>query len=143
MKYHHTKRYVEFLRGTATSDECKPLFEQYEKCLSVSYINLEAVRTSLIRAKRALSERGIDKMLKEVRDDNKENDAEHMKPVSCGTGHDARWNSADFFSESIAYIAANGRLTSSICRLHQVDDTESPAQRITNHVSRPKTYDSR
>jgi hypothetical protein len=29
-----------------------------------------------------LSERGIDKMLKEVRDDNKENDAEHMKPVS-------------------------------------------------------------
>jgi hypothetical protein len=30
---------------------------------------------------RALSERGIDKMLKEVRDDNKENDADHMKPV--------------------------------------------------------------
>ena len=31
---------------------------------------------------RALNERGIDKMLKEVRDDNRENDAEHMKPVS-------------------------------------------------------------
>jgi hypothetical protein len=31
---------------------------------------------------RVLKERGIDKMLKEVRDDNKENDAEHMKPVS-------------------------------------------------------------
>ncbi|CAG5148843.1 uncharacterized protein ALTATR162_LOCUS2256 [Alternaria atra] len=54
-----------FLRGTATTDECKPIFEQYEKCLS-----------------RALNERGIDKMLKEVRDDNKENDAEHMKPVT-------------------------------------------------------------
>lgn len=53
-----------FLRGTATSDECKPMFEQYEKCLS-----------------KALSERGIDKMLKEVRDDNRENDAAHMKPT--------------------------------------------------------------
>ncbi|KAH7393963.1 mitochondrial distribution/morphology family 35/apoptosis [Phaeosphaeria sp. MPI-PUGE-AT-0046c] len=52
-----------FLRGAATTDECKPIFEQYEKCLS-----------------RALNERGIDKMLKEVRDDNRENDAEHMKP---------------------------------------------------------------
>lgn len=31
---------------------------------------------------KALSERGIDKMLNEVRQDNKENDAEHMKPVS-------------------------------------------------------------
>lgn len=31
---------------------------------------------------KALSERGIDKMLKEVREDNKDNDAEHMKPVS-------------------------------------------------------------
>jgi len=40
------------------------MFEQYEKCLS-----------------KALSERGIDKMLKEVRDDNKENDAAHMKPT--------------------------------------------------------------
>jgi hypothetical protein len=29
-----------------------------------------------------LSESGIDKMLAEVRQDNKENDAEHMKPVS-------------------------------------------------------------
>ncbi|KAH7558169.1 hypothetical protein BM1_05441 [Bipolaris maydis] len=56
---------TEFLRGTATTDDCKPIFEQYEKCLS-----------------RALNERGIDKMLKEVREDNKENDAEHMKPVS-------------------------------------------------------------
>ncbi|RMZ70530.1 VHS domain [Pyrenophora seminiperda CCB06] len=58
-----------FLRGTATTDECKPIFEQYEKCLS-----------------KALSERGIDKMLKEVRDDNKENDAEHMKPMATKVG---------------------------------------------------------
>jgi hypothetical protein len=27
---------IEFLRGAATTDECKPIFEQYEKCLSVS-----------------------------------------------------------------------------------------------------------
>lgn len=26
---------TEFLRGTATTDDCKPIFEQYEKCLSV------------------------------------------------------------------------------------------------------------
>jgi len=36
----------------------------------------------LMARQKALSERGIDKMLKEVRDDNKENDAAHMKPVS-------------------------------------------------------------
>lgn len=36
---------------------------------------------------RALSERGIDKMLKEVRDDNRENDAEHMKSVSIDRTH--------------------------------------------------------
>jgi hypothetical protein len=29
---------AEFLRGTATTDECKPIFEQYEKCLSVSLL---------------------------------------------------------------------------------------------------------
>ncbi|KAF2000323.1 hypothetical protein P154DRAFT_522529 [Amniculicola lignicola CBS 123094] len=52
-----------FLRGTATTDECKPLFDQYEKCL-----------------KKALKDRGIDNMIKEARDDNMENDAEHMKP---------------------------------------------------------------
>jgi hypothetical protein len=27
---------LEFLRGTSTSDECEPIFKQYEKCLSVS-----------------------------------------------------------------------------------------------------------
>ncbi|KAF2714130.1 hypothetical protein K504DRAFT_399924 [Pleomassaria siparia CBS 279.74] len=52
-----------FLRGTATSDECDPLFKQYEKCIS-----------------KALKERGIDSMLKEAREDNRENDAEHMRP---------------------------------------------------------------
>lgn len=39
-------------------------------------------RVSTNSPQKALSERGIDKMLKEVRDDNKENDAEHMRPVS-------------------------------------------------------------
>lgn len=45
----------------------------------VTRSNLEGAQ--LITSKKALSERGIDKMLKEVREDNKENDAEHMKPV--------------------------------------------------------------
>ncbi|KAF2466849.1 uncharacterized protein BDR25DRAFT_268395 [Lindgomyces ingoldianus] len=52
-----------FLRGTATSDECESLFKQYEQCLS-----------------KALKARGIDSMLREAREDNRENDAEHMRP---------------------------------------------------------------
>ncbi|KAL2035528.1 hypothetical protein VTO58DRAFT_101446 [Aureobasidium pullulans] len=52
-----------YLRGTATSDECEPLFAKYKQCLS-----------------RALKERGIDKMLDEARADNRENDLENMKP---------------------------------------------------------------
>ncbi|KAH9826372.1 HRDC domain [Teratosphaeria destructans] len=54
---------LEYLRGTATTDECEPLFKQYKTCLS-----------------KALKERGIDKMLEEARDDNKENDAEYLRP---------------------------------------------------------------
>ncbi|KAI4760591.1 hypothetical protein E4T52_07477 [Aureobasidium sp. EXF-3400] len=56
---------TEYLRGTATSDECEPLFAKYKQCLS-----------------RALKERGIDKMLDEARADNRENDLENMKPGS-------------------------------------------------------------
>ncbi|KEQ77373.1 hypothetical protein M436DRAFT_36486 [Aureobasidium namibiae CBS 147.97] len=54
-----------YLRGTATSDECEPLFAKYKQCLS-----------------RALKDRGIDKMLDEARADNRENDLENMKPGS-------------------------------------------------------------
>ncbi|KAL5431939.1 hypothetical protein PMIN05_009205 [Paraphaeosphaeria minitans] len=57
-----------FLRGAATTDECGPLFKQYEQCLS-----------------KVLKDRGIDKMVKEAREDNRENDAEHMKPVKTIT----------------------------------------------------------
>ncbi|KAF2122516.1 mitochondrial distribution/morphology family 35/apoptosis [Lophiotrema nucula] len=52
-----------YLKQKATTDECAPLFKQYEKCLSM-----------------ALKTRGIDKMISEARDDNRENDAEHMRP---------------------------------------------------------------
>lgn len=52
-----------YLRGTATGDECEPLFRQYKTCLS-----------------KALKDRSIDQMLDEARADNKENDAEYMKP---------------------------------------------------------------
>ncbi|KAF2769121.1 hypothetical protein EJ03DRAFT_327709 [Teratosphaeria nubilosa] len=52
-----------YLRGTATTDDCEPLFKQYKSCLS-----------------RALKERGINKMLEEARDDNQENDAEYLRP---------------------------------------------------------------
>ncbi|WPH04269.1 Hypothetical protein R9X50_00715800 [Acrodontium crateriforme] len=52
-----------YLRGTAMSDECEPLFKEYKACLG-----------------KALKERGIDTMLDEARADMKENDVEHMKP---------------------------------------------------------------
>ncbi|KAF2278319.1 UPF0203-domain-containing protein [Westerdykella ornata] len=53
-----------YLRGTATTDDCQGLFKQYETCLS-----------------KVLKEKGIDNMLKEAREDNRENDAEHLRPV--------------------------------------------------------------
>ncbi len=52
-----------YLRGMAKGDECEPLFKQYKACLS-----------------KALKDRGIDQMLEEARADNRENDAEYMKP---------------------------------------------------------------
>ncbi|KAF2838519.1 UPF0203-domain-containing protein [Patellaria atrata CBS 101060] len=51
-----------FLRGNATTNECEPLFKQYNQCLM-----------------KALKERGIDTMIAEAREDNRENDAEHMR----------------------------------------------------------------
>ncbi|KAB5542374.1 mitochondrial distribution/morphology family 35/apoptosis [Coniochaeta sp. 2T2.1] len=53
-----------YLRGAASSgenNECAQLFKDYQKCLGV-----------------ALKTRGIDKLLEEARDDNKENDAVYL-----------------------------------------------------------------
>ncbi|KAK1753089.1 mitochondrial distribution/morphology family 35/apoptosis [Echria macrotheca] len=49
-----------YLRGTGTVDnnECSALFKEYNQCLQ-----------------KALKERGIDKLLEDAREDNKENDA--------------------------------------------------------------------
>jgi TRIAP1/MDM35 family protein len=47
-----------YLRGTGTSDnECAALFKDYNKCLNV-----------------ALKKRGIDKLLEEAKEDNRETD---------------------------------------------------------------------
>ncbi|OCK99332.1 uncharacterized protein K441DRAFT_702833 [Cenococcum geophilum 1.58] len=51
-----------FLRGNATTDECEPLFKQYKQCLG-----------------KVLKARGIDTMLQDAREDNRENDAQHLK----------------------------------------------------------------
>ena len=72
---------TEFLRGAATTDECDPLFKQYEKCLSVGKVKSRR-ETILIHLQKVLKDRGIDKMVMEAREDNRENDAEHMRPVS-------------------------------------------------------------
>ncbi|KAJ2981710.1 hypothetical protein NQ176_g1862 [Zarea fungicola] len=53
-----------YLRGAEKdSKECEPLFKQYQQCLGV-----------------ALKQRGIDKLLDEAREDNKENDARLTAP---------------------------------------------------------------
>ncbi|KAF2717377.1 UPF0203-domain-containing protein [Polychaeton citri CBS 116435] len=57
-----------FLRGTATTDECDPLFKEYRVCLG-----------------KALKDRGIDKMIEEARADHKEQDIEYMKPSGSVT----------------------------------------------------------
>ncbi|KAI1339741.1 putative mitochondrial distribution and morphology protein [Xylariaceae sp. FL0016] len=52
-----------YLRGNGKAeDECAKLFQDYKKCLNI-----------------ALKERGIDKLVDEAREDNKENDVLHMK----------------------------------------------------------------
>ncbi|KAI9728248.1 MAG: Mitochondrial distribution and morphology protein 35 [Cirrosporium novae-zelandiae] len=51
-----------FLRGQAANDECEGLFKQYKQCLT-----------------KALKDRGLDTMIDEARQNNKENDEAHMK----------------------------------------------------------------
>ncbi|KAK0721505.1 mitochondrial distribution/morphology family 35/apoptosis [Apiosordaria backusii] len=57
-----------YLRGISTSDnnECATMFKEYNVCL-----------------KRALKERGIDKLLDEAREDFKENDATLLGKKKC------------------------------------------------------------
>ncbi|RMY76700.1 hypothetical protein D0863_01773 [Hortaea werneckii] len=69
--YSENSIYVEYIRGTATKDECEPLFQQYKTCLS---------KETDSRTQKALKDRGIDQMLEDARVDNKENDIEYMKP---------------------------------------------------------------
>ncbi|KAI9901316.1 hypothetical protein N3K66_003133 [Trichothecium roseum] len=53
-----------YLRGAEKDNtECAPLFEKYQKCLNV-----------------ALKARGIDKLVTEAQEDNKENDGRLMSP---------------------------------------------------------------
>ncbi|CAM1504043.1 Fc.00g016340.m01.CDS01 [Cosmosporella sp. VM-42] len=54
----------EYLRGQERDNkECADMFKDYQKCLSV-----------------ALKDRGIDKLLDDAREDNKDNDLKHMGP---------------------------------------------------------------
>ncbi|KAI4202547.1 MAG: hypothetical protein LQ350_002490 [Teloschistes chrysophthalmus] len=77
----------EFLRGDSTSDECEPLFKQYKSCLTVNLtfgipsglrIRLHFERLIDERQK-ALKEQGIDQLLDDARESNRENDLEHLK----------------------------------------------------------------
>ncbi|KAI9822122.1 MAG: Mitochondrial distribution and morphology protein 35 [Thelocarpon impressellum] len=51
-----------FLKGNASSDECAPLFHDYQSCLT-----------------RALKDKGLDKMIEEARKGNNDNDPSHPR----------------------------------------------------------------
>ncbi|KAK0749926.1 hypothetical protein B0T18DRAFT_322637 [Schizothecium vesticola] len=57
-----------YLRGTGSAEdnECSTLFKEYSKCLQV-----------------ALKERGIDKLVEDAREDNKDNDAAFLGRKKC------------------------------------------------------------
>ncbi|KAK0611513.1 hypothetical protein B0T14DRAFT_439678 [Immersiella caudata] len=61
-----------YLRGAANADsnECSALFKEYSACLHG-----------------ALKDRGIDKLLEDAREDNKENDATFMGRKKCKRGY--------------------------------------------------------
>jgi hypothetical protein len=72
---------AEFLRGESTTDECESLYKDYKKCLEVG---LRSGPCSLFHYRanplqKALRERGIDSMLEDAREDNKDTDAEHLR----------------------------------------------------------------
>ncbi|PGH36041.1 hypothetical protein GX50_01053 [[Emmonsia] crescens] len=55
-----------YLRGNTADKDCAKAFEEYQKCLS-----------------KTLKERGLDGMVEEARNSNKESDAEFLKRKSC------------------------------------------------------------
>lgn len=81
---------AEYLRGAEKDNtECAPLFEKYQKCLNVRphspslYLNtLCALSKLTCRLQVALKARGIDKLVMEAQEDNKENDGRLMSPKS-------------------------------------------------------------
>ncbi|PSR84369.1 hypothetical protein BD289DRAFT_409645 [Coniella lustricola] len=56
----YSEKYLRGL-GKAGDNECTGLYKEYQKCLNV-----------------ALKQKGIDKLLEEAREDNRENDTVHM-----------------------------------------------------------------
>ncbi|RCI13114.1 hypothetical protein L249_0056 [Ophiocordyceps polyrhachis-furcata BCC 54312] len=75
----------EYLRGgEKDSKECDELFQVYRKCLDViAALNLHCVAQALtLSFQIALKKRGIDKLVDEAREDNKENDARLTAPKS-------------------------------------------------------------
>ncbi len=67
--------------GAANNDKCAGLFKDYQKCLAVSGqpASVRAMRGSPLRsAQVVLKQKGIDKLVDEAREDNKENEAAYM-----------------------------------------------------------------
>ncbi|RKU39718.1 Mitochondrial distribution and morphology protein 35 [Coniochaeta pulveracea] len=57
----YSEKYLRGQGGTNENNECAAMFKEYQKCLTV-----------------ALKDRGIDKLVEEAREDNKDNDALYL-----------------------------------------------------------------
>lgn len=77
----------EFLRGNSTTDECEGLFKRYQDCLTVRVRRSSPCIINTDLMQNALKERGIDTMLEEARDSNKDIEAENLRR-SCKSAVD-------------------------------------------------------
>ncbi|KAK3941333.1 hypothetical protein QBC46DRAFT_259010 [Diplogelasinospora grovesii] len=78
--------------GAANDNECSGLFKEYSKCLQG-----------------ALKERGIDKLLEEAREDNRENDAAYMTRKKCESPSIMLHRGLLTFLESTIYTHSHSR----------------------------------
>ena len=79
---------AEYLRGQEKDNkECANLFKDYQQCLKVSFGGDWGLIIANILAQGALKERGIDKLVAEAREENKENDLKHLGSKSLSPSH--------------------------------------------------------
>jgi hypothetical protein len=58
------------------------MFKEYQNCLRVSLVEASMVSDTHSQLQVALKDRGVDKLVAEAREENKENDLRHLGPKS-------------------------------------------------------------